>query len=196
MSKKEDKVLSILQSKRFLILFTVFLAAVFTAGWGLLVWNENRVVVIDSESIPEATDGEFRYGIEELIWQEDGVSITKDFVRISGWIVKPGEEIQTSAIWVVLKDSKTGIYYRLPTELTDREDVTDWMNDGLSYMLSGFYVCIPRWKALDTDTDYKVYVLDVLNGTEKMVSLGTTLKTWTEDSGVNGPAGLTGEGDG
>ena len=180
-----------LQSKRFLITFVAVLALAFAALWGLLVWNENRVEVLDAESIPEAADGDFRYGIEELVWQEDGVSITKDSVRITGWVVKPGEEIQTSAIWVVLKDTQTGKYYRLPTELTDREDVTDWMNDGLSYMLSGFHAEVPRWSALDTDVDYEVYVLDVLNGTERLVPLHTTLKTWVYDETADGPAGVS-----
>ena len=193
MNQREEKILSALQSRKFLAGFVVFMAAVFAVVWGILVWNENRIITLDPESIQKAADGEFRFGIEELVWQEDGISITKDCVRLSGWILKEGEEIQTSAIWVVLKDMETGTFYRLPTQIIDREDVNDWMDDGLSYFQSGFETAVPRWKDLDTDKDYEVYVLDVLNGTEKLVPLGTTLKTWVEDPDADGPAKLADE---
>ena len=195
MKKREEIILSNLQSKPFLIAFAVFLATVFAVGWCVLVWNENRVVGLDAGNISEAVEGEFLHGIEELVWQEDGVSITKDYVRITGWIVKPGEEILTSAIWVVLKDVQKGKYYRLPTELTDRADGTEWMDDGLSYTLSGFHVEVPRWKALDTDADYEIYVLDVLNGTSRLVSLDTTIKTWTKDAASEGLAVSSSQAD-
>ena len=178
--EKELKWIAFLHSKRFLVLFAVVWCAFFGVIWVILVRNENHITKMDSDRISLADPAEYRYAAENISWQKDEISVTKDYVQISGWILKSGTGVNSVAIKVGIRDLDTGELSILPTDVIERPDVTEMMNDGNDYNYSGFSVKIPYWDKLDTDTDYELIIQYDLNDDPQVyVPLNATLKKGT-----------------
>ncbi len=174
--KNEEVLIEYIHSRQFLISFFIVIGLLFAIGWSVLVWNENRIRILDKNAITPADSSIYQFYLETVEWKKDDVSITKDFVKIAGWIIKPGEPVERVAIRIVLKDMTSGDYRILPTEVIKRTDVTESINDRNNYDYCGFSVRIPYWKELD-NTDYEILVQYKLNENYVVyVPLNTTLK--------------------
>ncbi len=114
---------------------------------------------------------------------DDGVSITDDYGYIYGWMIKPGCTLRSVKMHVVLKNTETGKYYVVPTNIVERKDITEMMNDGNVYDRCGFWVSLPRLDELDQkDRDYEIYALYELNDEEcKLIPFQNTLKKRTKE---------------
>lgn len=174
----EDKIMNYMQSKKFLLSFTFAIIVILTAIWIFLVHHENRIIEIDIEPTIIADSSNYLMYIDNLTWKRDNISNTKDFINIDGWLIKPGEEVKTATIKIVFQDTETEKYYIIPTTMVERNDVTKYSADGLSYQYSGFSVCIPYFNELDTSKDYSLYALYSLNDNQVLVPFEITLKTW------------------
>ena len=173
----DDKVISLIQSRKFLICFLICLILLFVIGWVVLVSNENRIDELDVEKVIFGDANNYNINLEDLRWTRDDNSLTDDYVHISGWIVKPGTNVDAVAIRVVLKDMETEKYYIVPTGVVSRGDVTESINDGKNYEYSGFSVLLPYWRELDTDKNYELYVQYELNDEGNvLVPMNRTLK--------------------
>ncbi len=72
-------------------------------------------------------------------WSLDTVDEGNYFLTFSGWALIPGEPPATFDCALVLLDSVSGKYLRLPTQMTQREELSDRYADGIDYTLNGFY---------------------------------------------------------
>ena len=179
---REPDFISFIHSERFLGLFALIMSILFTIGWVILVINENRIEELNPNLIIPVHESEYRFELENVTWEKDEVSITKDYVCIAGWLIKPGEQVEKAAIKVVLKKSDSDMYYVLPTDLIERKDITESMDDGNDYTYCGFSVKIPYWDELDTDTDYEILAQYNLNSNERVyIPFHTTLKKKAEE---------------
>ena len=174
--RDEKELMQFIHSWRFLLIFFLVAGILFAIGWGILVWNENRITVVDPDIIIPVDVSNYKFNLENVEWEKDDISITQDYVKISGWFVEKGQEVKKVALKIVLKDVNSDIYYVLPTDVAERTDVTEYINDGNNYDYSGFSVKIPYWEALE-DTDYEIYVQYDLNDDSRVyVPLNTTVK--------------------
>lgn len=162
-SGREQQFITFLHSKVFLRRFAVLSCILFAVGWAVLVKNENRIERAGADQVIPSDPAGYRFELEQVSWEKDAIPAVKDFVCISGWVVKPGEEVGRVAIKVILKNTETGECLILPTDVVERTDVTRYMDDGNNYDDSGFSVKIPYWDELDTDTDYEIILQYQLN---------------------------------
>ena len=174
---KEKRVIDFMHTRKFMLLFSVIMCLIFLLGWVVLVKNENRIIEIPSETVAIVDDSAYIYNLETVQWKQDEISISKDYVIISGWLIKQGESVDKAAIRIVLRDTESGRYYVLPTDVIVRNDVTTYFADGNNYDYSGFSVKIPYWSELDTDTDYELFAqYDLNNNVRVYVPFHTSLK--------------------
>lgn len=90
-------------------------------------------------------------------------------IEINGWCLKERQKVKEEEIYVVLHKINTERYYKLPTEVYIREDVTGFFSDGYNYDYSGLYVNIKTDK-FDFDMDeYDIYILYSLNKNEYLI---------------------------
>ena len=173
--KERDFMLS-LHSWRFLSVFFIVIAVCYAVGWGILVWNENRITVLRADTVVPADASDYWVNLDKVEWKKDDIAITDDFVQISGWIVKPGQQVDKVEIRIVLKDTSTGECYVFPTDVTERPDVTEFFHDGTLYDECGFSVRVPYWEELD-HTDYEILAqYDLNNDSRVYVPFHTTIK--------------------
>ena len=167
--KKEKNIIKIL-----LISFIILLCM-----WGILLWNENRIIVLDlNDVIISSNTDEYTYQIESIKYKQEDLA-AHNKIMVSGWISCPGQEIKIASIRMVLKNISTGQYYLIPTTIVSREDVTEKFDDGYNHSLSGFKINIPHNNKIDTGIyDYEIYALCCFNDREQLVPLNTTIKTW------------------
>ena len=150
--------------------------------WLFLVWHEQRIksISFDLDNLSDIND--FTFAIDLVSYQRDERPITEDTVKINGWLVKLDEEIKNCTIHIVLKDSKSNQCYLLPTQIVEREDVTQSLFDEYkqyNYNQSGFSVSVP-YKKLGNNysRDYEIMALYILNGKKYFLDSGMTVKTW------------------
>lgn len=112
-----------------------FVAAVFSVFamlFLLLVYFMNqRVEVIDISDCNRSSAEKVEFEIEKF---DDSY----DFISITGYAYIPGESIDYSDIQVLAHDMEKQVYYKLPTEVILRNEITQGMNDGYNYDYSGF----------------------------------------------------------
>lgn len=180
--ERENNFMNFIHSEKFIGLYALIMCVLFTIGWFILVMNENRIEKLNPNLIIPVDASEYRFDLENVAWEKDEISITKDYVYIDGWLIKPGEQVNKAAIKVVIKKSNTDMYYILPTDLIERKDVTESMDDGNDYKYSGFSVKIPYWDELDTDIDYEIFAQYNLNSNARVyIPFHTTIKKKAEE---------------
>ncbi len=169
-----------LHAKKAVSLYFVLVIAVLIAGWSVMVWDDTRIKDFVLTSIPFAeSDQDHIFRIESLNFEDDGISITKDWITMDGWIVRRQWPASRVAIHILLRNTSTDQCYLLPTTVVMRTDVTEQIGDGNNYNMSGFHVKIPRDGPIDADRyDYEIYALFNVNNIPRIVASGVTLKTW------------------
>ena len=175
-STNEKRFIAYLHSDSFIVLFLFALGICFSIGWGILVWNENRIRNLSSVDVNVTTASDYNAEIESASWKRDENSLTKDYVTISGHLYRRDTSVERAAIRIVLKDPDTGNYLVLPTDLTLRTDITEKKHDGNNYDYSGFSVRIPYWDELSAN-DYEIFAQYDLNDEGRtFVPFHTTIK--------------------
>lgn len=150
MTKSEKMMKKIQKPKVLFIIASIFLALLILI-WMFLVWNENRIRIFDASSIQieNAYDG-YVVGMDIVETTRDEEPRTKDFIRLSGFLLKPGEDTGYVSMKMILKNTSTGVYYRIPTIIDIREEMAEKIGDENQYLYSGFTVKIPFSKKIDT----------------------------------------------
>lgn len=97
----------------------------------LVFFLNQRVEIIDISACERNNAEKVTFKIEEF---DDSY----DFISITGYAYIPGESIDYSNIQVLAHDTKKQIYYKLPTEVVLKNEITQGMNDGYDYDYSGF----------------------------------------------------------
>lgn len=141
-------------------------------GWAVLVWNETRIRQLNAEDVvTDSLDEGYGYYIDYLNYEGNLI--------VEGWFAKIGEDIRNVSIKFVLRNIRTGRCYMIPTTMKIRKDVTAYYKDGHDYDNSGFSINIPPDKRVQNNgNDYEMLILYGLNNSEKLISLGASLKTW------------------
>ena len=122
---------------------------------------------IDITGIPVADPSEYCWEIDSRI--DRGSSY-----MLSGWIVKTGESILTHSIDIVV-EKENGTAYLIPTEMTEREDVSEKLNAGgtaFDYTASGFSSAVNKNRVAAGD---RVFILYKNNSRYELVDISTTL---------------------
>ena len=179
MTKSEEIMQKIQKPKVLLIIASIFIALLILI-WIFLVWNENCIRKFDASvyQIENAYDG-YVVGMDIIETTRDEEPRTKDYIRLSGFLLKPGEDTGYVSMKMILKNISTGEYYRIPTVIDIREGMAEKIGDENQYLYSGFTVKIPFSKKIDTEKyDYEILMLYDLNGTQHLVDFNSTIKTW------------------
>lgn len=69
-----------------------------------------------------------------------------DYFIINGYAYRSGEKIKTVNGYVLLYCMDNGKYFKLPTQLVSRPDVTESKNDSVDYSNSGFIARVSKSK--------------------------------------------------
>ena len=149
-----------------------------------LSWNEMRVTKVDVSNIPKLTVGdEVKLFLDNAYYQKSDLTGTQ--IVIDGWCIIPGREPNPIVMHILLKDVKSNIYYKLPTIVRTRDDVTDNINDGTSYKYSGFGVSF-NYSGFDFEsTPYEIVLLYEIAGETYLIPSGQTIseKEETDNEG-------------
>lgn len=104
-----------------------------------LSWNEMRIKKVDISEIPvlDSSDGVI-LNVEDAYHVERGYDSAQLYIK--GWAVIKGTISRPVAIKVIIKNESSGTCYLLPTSMSTRPDVTDYIGDGVNYDNSGYSV--------------------------------------------------------
>ena len=168
----EKKFMDYIHSKRFTVILSAILILCVAGIYGLLVLHEkhNTAADITSFEIYDSSSPEYMYCFDPA--DDNGNDIR-------GWLIHKGESTSYAAIKVALREQGSDTVYIIPTETSIRKDVTEAMNDGCSYDVSGFSASSGNISPkLDTSSEnYTVYLYSDLNGREFLVDTGIALST-------------------
>lgn len=173
-----------LHNKNTIIKILIYAVIILLIGWGILIKNETRItkISVEKQAIASKSEG-YTYFIDNLEHKGGGISITKDYIGLSGWIIKKGVELDTASIRIVLRNVVTNDFFLIPTAMVSRKDITSYINDGFEYDNCGFSVKIPINEVINTvKYDYEIYALSCFNDKERLVPLNTTIKTWEKEN--------------
>ena len=98
-------------------------------------------------------------------------------VKIRGWLVPSGEEIESVSMHVVLKNTTTSQWFTLPTTIEVRTDVTEHFDDGNRYDYCGFSATTLSQNIEAEKYDFEIYVLCTINDKTSLVKFADTLKS-------------------
>lgn len=157
------------------IVWIVSIGVIFIIIGGLYLKHyEVRNVLLDVSTCQYVSGDEFKYCIDECSLENNG--------NITGWLIKPGEDMNTVAIKVVFKQKNGDKAYVIPTMMRERKDVSEAMLDGKKYDYSGFNVKMYN-VSKRLDIQGKAYVLCFyakINGKEYLYDSQRTLQDISE----------------
>lgn len=144
-------------------------------GGLFLKYYEVRNTLLETTKCQYVMGNEFKYCIDAFSLKNDG--------NITGWLIKPEEDMNTVAIKVVFKQKNGKKAYIIPTTMQERKDVSDAMADGKNYDHSGFDVKMYN-VSKKLDVQGKEYVLCFyvkINGKEYLYDTQKTLWDISEE---------------
>ncbi len=166
----DKKFIEIVHSKKFILILFVILFLCITTIYGLLVLHEKRNAVADINDfeIFDSSSPEYMYCFDPSDGSEND---------IRGWMIHKGESVSYAAIKVALREQGSDNIYIIPTEITIRNDVTEAMNDGCTYDISGFSASSSNINpALDISAkNYTIYIYSDYNGRKFLIDTGLPL---------------------
>lgn len=93
----------------------------------------SRVEVFSAEGQAAAREDGLRYCLDEI--RDSGTDLS-----VRGWAYEEGEDTKYFDCAIVLRREETGLYYRMPTSLVERRDVTEAYGEGKwDYAHGGFF---------------------------------------------------------
>lgn len=136
--------------KKGILLIAIVTCIIWGAFCVLLRWDIGKCAMINPEEYILVQEG-IDYYIDE-------VNYTHNAITIQGWAIKKGENIDVSECYIVLKDTSSGEYMKIPTKIISRGDLTEYFNDGFNYDYSGFFAKVLD-KKLNKNSDFDIYIL-------------------------------------
>jgi len=114
-----------LQNIKTIKLFMIVMSILLLLGWMGLVWNENAIREMDLDNIIFAEDSDgYLVCVDSLKRSEDGVTLTENYIELSGWMIRSGESVRDVSIKIIFRNMDTNEYLIIPTTVVDRRDVT------------------------------------------------------------------------
>lgn len=121
------------QQKTILIFLTTCLALLIL--FCILIFKENTKIVTFNASKSKI--------VNDIVVNIDSIQ-DSDYFIINGYAYKKGKSIKTVNGYVLLYCIDTGEYFKLPTQLLSRPDVTETVDDGTDYSNSGFIARVSK----------------------------------------------------
>lgn len=160
----------------------VFLLFLLCYGYKMHLDNVVRPVSVDeNQRILQETE----FGIDSISkpWTQ-----SQEYLSISGWFVERYADLKKHRehVTVLLKDNTTGTYYRLPTTMNKRTDITDNFYDGTDYSRCGFSVHVKDDVVINLQQqDYELYIYARTKSGSQLIDLGTGINQWITDHQQN-----------
>lgn len=127
---------------------------------GIVFWDAQKVVKINPSDYQSG--GPIKYGFDEI-------SVHGNVQVVQGWAVHEGENIETFDTSVVLYDCQKGQYYKIPSKLVIRDDITASLADGFNYDNCGFYSSVLCGKMNFESTKYQMCIAYENNAEQYLV---------------------------
>ncbi|MCR5272115.1 MAG: hypothetical protein K6E13_03930 [Lachnospiraceae bacterium] len=148
-----------------------FVVCIFTAV-ALLICALTYLQYVTKKSVDisqyDIGGDEYHHQIEQIYRGESGE------IRITGFAFKAGEDIETVDVAVIVKDTSTEETYELRTGCFSREDISQLMDDGCDYSMSGFQAVTGKKELNGT---YRIYIMFRNNDSECLLDTGTEFNT-------------------
>lgn len=110
----------------------------------------SRVEVFSAEGQAAPREGGLRYCLDEI--RDSGTDLS-----IQGWAYEEEEDTEYFDCAIVLRQEETGLYYRMPTSLVERKDVTEAYGEGKqNYDHAGFFARAEKGKL--PAGEYEIYI--------------------------------------
>jgi hypothetical protein len=152
-----------------LVNFAIFFISVCISIFCILVFIDNQSVKSISATNLQVNNGSVQYYI-------DDVNIGKHTININGWAVKQGEDLKNVKTYVGLKNVQNNDILMLNTEMTKRDDLNNYFNDGHNYQNGGYFAKVLKYKLREKEK-YEVCIIyqsdenNILVDTDKFVEL-------------------------
>ncbi len=134
----------------------------FLVFFGKYYWNHSGLRPVDVSGT-SAPSEEYVFGVDECSIYEE------DYVKITGWAVKQGENIEINEAYLVLQDTETGVFYQAATSVIERSDVNDMLEDEYDYLNSGLYAVV---RISEMPENVHIYILYKNNGDNTLLDTG------------------------
>lgn len=174
-----------MRSGNMTIILAEIILLIVLAIHGCDAWRDNRTQRYDigaEHIVEQGTD--YEGDVDHVSISTKGKAQIR-YLTITGWCIQKNVEMSSEAnITVILQNITTGEYYKVPTTMKLRTDITRRYYDGNNYDYSGFTTQIRCNKKIALDeSDYGIYLLVRNDSAVTIVNTGTTVYRWiTEHS--------------
>ncbi len=127
----------------------------------LLFFNYDTIQAFQPEGYPP-DEGQVHVTIDSIV-SKNG------YIEMSGWALKPGEDIKQAESFFVLRNEDTGEYYRVKTGTEERKDVTEMLDDGNIYDYAGVSTSVDATALLKEGRRFRVLLAFQNNGEKLLV---------------------------
>ena len=177
--KKEKKIKVVLNV--FLKLLVVGITAYVFARC-LIIEKKTEVTELDSGSLHFISGEKYHYAFDHIKVYETTRSNGKNWIYLQGWCVEEDQTTLFREFNIVLRDCETGKYYRLPTMMQVRKDVTGFMEGDLTYDQAGFECHLPLESLFHNEYyDYEIYFQISYDGNSVLLDSHRNLKDYLEE---------------
>lgn len=116
------------------------------------------------------------YGGDTVVITLDDIVQDSSHIQIWGWAIIPEKNTEYFDSWVLLRSEEDGEYFRVPTSLQVRTDVTEVLGNGAyNYDNSGFYAQVETKRLAQGTYEvclaYNVHSDNVIQGTGVTVTV-------------------------
>jgi len=133
----------------------------------------------------------------EILLNVEDVFVDRSFLIVTGWAIKPGEDIVNANNHVLLRDSETDEYILMNTDMILRYDVTSHFAEAhgfVDYTQSGVRARLHR-TFLEVDREYYIYFWYNSDGNSIIVPTGRSFSTMTPSLNFITPDGALADTD-
>ena len=134
-------------------------------------WNDMAIKSINIEN--KVKSNEYQFNIDKIEFVDGDIILDLWYLNNT----KPMSIEQ----YVVLENTRTKESFIVPTMMYQRQDIVDYYGE-TAYLLCGMQARLAD-KYIDSNVDYRVYVLIKNDGQNKIISLDTTVKGWKKNEG-------------
>lgn len=133
----------------------------------LLYRNEGSIKEINLDNITQVTN---------FVWDIDELNFSQDSIHLKGVFYKDGEPINNFNNHVLLRENKSGIVYKLPTESFSKKEIVV-EEDEKNYRN---ILAVAKSPKLDfMNKEYEILFLYEYNGDQYYQDTGYTVRGWS-----------------
>lgn len=142
----------------------------------LMIFAYSAWIFFEKSKIEYVKEPDYELQKEGYITFIDTLESKDGILTIKGWAVKKKESTKTFNMQLILKNNETGEMYKSCLQFCNREDVSQYINDGIDYHVSGFsrILFLNRLK----EGEYGIYVL--YDGEKKLLDTHTAFRVINE----------------